>query len=89
MVTDDWRRERSSVSSSFDAVADLYREEFADELSRKPSDRTLLDSVASRFPTAAGTIPVLEVGAGPGQVAAYLTQRGVPVVVSDLSLIHI
>jgi len=71
------------VTSSFDRVADLYRREFADELDRKPFDRALLARVAARF---APGRPVLEVGAGPGHVAAHLAASGVAMVVSDASL---
>jgi len=81
-VNGDWRAERARVTRSFDAVADLYRVEFEGELDRKPFDRDLLDRVAPMFP--AGR-PVLEVGAGPGHIGAYLARRGAPVIVSDAS----
>lgn len=82
-VTGDWRTETARVAASYDTIADLYRRQFADELERKPFDRDLLSRVAGRF--TAGR-PVLEVGAGPGHVAAYLAQHGVAGVVSDVSL---
>jgi SAM-dependent methyltransferase len=81
-VSEDWRGERVRVAASFDAIADLYRREFADELDRKPFDRELLDRVAAMFVRGR---PVLDVGAGPGHVGAYVSAHGVPVVVSDVS----
>ena len=82
-MSGDWEAERARVTGSFDGVADLYRSEFAGELERKPFDRALLDRVAPLFP--AGP-PVLEVGAGPGHIGAYVASRGVPVVISDASV---
>jgi len=82
-VNDHWREETARVTASFDRVADLYRREFADELDRKPFDRDLLDRVAGRFPP---DLTVLEVGAGPAHIAAYLADRGVRVVASDASV---
>jgi SAM-dependent methyltransferase len=81
-VSDDWRRERAKVAASFDAIADLYRRKYRDELARKPFDRDLLDRVAGLFVRGR---PVLEVGAGPGHIGAYVAARGMPVVVSDIS----
>ena len=49
----------------------------------QPFDRALLSRVAPRF---APGRPVLEVGAGPGHVAAHLAASGVTMVVSDASL---
>jgi SAM-dependent methyltransferase len=81
-VNDAWGAERRRLTELFDAAAETYRERFADELERKPFDRELLDRVARDFPAG----PVMEVGAGPGQIGRYLADRGVPVVESDASL---
>jgi hypothetical protein len=81
-VTEDWCRERDRVVANFDNVADLYRRFFSDELERKPFDRALLDRLAAMFP---GGRAVLEVGAGPGHIGAYLARHGVSMVVSDAS----
>ena len=69
------------LRSSYDQVAGRYEETFRDELGEKPYDRRLLD----RWVTAVEN-PVLEVGCGPGQVGAYLQERGCQVVGTDLSL---
>jgi SAM-dependent methyltransferase len=68
-----------TVRRSYDLVAARYAAELGDELAGKPLDRALLDVVAE---LADG--PVLDVGCGPGHVAAYLADR-VPVVGVDLS----
>lgn len=68
-----------STRRSYDLVAARYAAELGDELAGKPLDRALLDAVAE---LADG--PVLDVGCGPGHVAAYLALR-VPVVGVDLS----
>lgn len=68
-----------TVRRSYDLVAARYAAELGDELIGKPLDRALLDVVAE---LADG--PVIDVGCGPGHVAAHLAQR-VPVVGIDLS----
>lgn len=77
-----WAQERQRNVTTFDAVADLYRARFTNELDRKPFDQELLGRVARDAP--AGE-PVLEVGAGPGQIGQFLAERGVRVIVSDAS----
>jgi SAM-dependent methyltransferase len=78
----DWIHRRAQVTQFFDSVADIYRREFADELDGKPFDRDLLDRMSVRLPAA----PVLEVGAGPGHVGAFVAHHGHRVIVSDASL---
>ncbi|MFJ5989429.1 class I SAM-dependent methyltransferase [Lentzea sp. NPDC092896] len=68
-----------STRRSYDRVAARYAVELSGELAGKPLDRALLDAVAE---SADGL--VLDVGCGPGHVAAYLAGR-VPVVGVDLS----
>ncbi|MFO0619208.1 MAG: type II toxin-antitoxin system PemK/MazF family toxin [Polyangiaceae bacterium] len=70
-----------SVEASYDAAAEGYAAELARELERKPFDRHALN----RFAEGVGAGRVVEVGCGPGQVAAYLAGRGVNVVGIDLS----
>jgi SAM-dependent methyltransferase len=82
-VQDDWARTRNEVRTAFDNIADLYRQNFADELDAKPFDRAFLERVAARIPHGE---PVLEVGAGPGQIGAFLKARGAPTIASDASL---
>ena len=82
-MQDDWTRTRRQVTTAFDSIADLYRENFADELDGKPFDRGFLERVGARILPGD---PVLEVGAGPGQIGAFLQARGVPTIASDASL---
>jgi len=82
-VPDDWDRTTREVSAAFDNIADLYRENFAGELDAKPFDRAFLQRVAARIPRGQ---PVLEVGAGPGHIGAFLQTYGVPTIASDPSL---
>jgi SAM-dependent methyltransferase len=83
-----WDDETAHLRRTFDAVADLYRARFTDELETKPYDRELLDDVGARMAgvaTLTGS-PVLEVGGGPGHIGARVAAQGAPVVVSDASL---
>jgi len=68
--------------ATYDTVARRYADEIATELDRKPFDREFLDRFAERV---AGQGHVVELGAGPGHVAAYLMDRGVDVSALDLS----
>jgi uncharacterized protein YceH (UPF0502 family) len=69
-----------SVQRTYDVVADAYAEHYGDELSHKLFDTWLLDRIASE---AAG--PVVDVGTGPGQIAAHLASRGADVTGIDSS----
>jgi ubiquinone/menaquinone biosynthesis C-methylase UbiE len=71
------------VGAAYDTVAGDYVRVFGDDLERLPLDRSVLDDFA------AGLAPsqiVLDVGCGPAQVGAYLTDRGLRVVGVDLAL---
>jgi ubiquinone/menaquinone biosynthesis C-methylase UbiE len=70
------------ILQSYDRVAEPYARAFAGELRHKPFDCLFLDSVAA---TLRGKGPVVELGCGPGHVAAYLHERGVDVTGTDLS----
>jgi ubiquinone/menaquinone biosynthesis C-methylase UbiE len=72
----------NALSASYDAVADEYVNRIFDELKDKPLDRELLDRI-SREMGSGGT--TCDMGCGPGHVARYLHDRGVPVVGLDLS----
>lgn len=71
-----------TIRQSYDRVAATYAERLFAELAGKPLDRALLDCLAEQ---ARGSGPVADVGCGPGQVASYLSERGVPVLGVDLS----
>jgi len=69
-----------SVQRTYDVVADAYAEKYGDELSHKPFDTWLLDRIAAEV-----TGPVVDVGTGPGQIAAHLAARGADVTGIDAS----
>ena len=69
------------VRSAYDVVAAAYAEQLADELDDLPFERWLLDRVAAH----AGAVPVVEVGSGPGHVAAYLARHGATATGLDVS----
>ena len=78
----DNSREGDETRSGYDSVAEAYADRFADELESKPFDRGILDDFAQRV---VGLGPVVDLGCGPGQVAAYLAAQGASVVGVDLS----
>jgi SAM-dependent methyltransferase len=70
------------VQQGYDRVAAAYTERLFGELAHKPFDRELLDRFAERV-RPLGT--ACDLGCGPGQVARYLHERGLPVMGVDLS----
>lgn len=70
------------LRESYDRLAAEYTTRIAGELEHKPFDRGLLDSFAAATKELG---PVLDLGCGPGHVAAYLHRRGVDVTGIDLS----
>lgn len=72
-----------AIRRSFDAAADTYAREFADELERKPFDRELLVGFASNLRPGAD---VLDVGTGAGgHIGRFLADRGLVVTGIDVS----
>jgi SAM-dependent methyltransferase len=69
-----------ALRRGYATVARAYREHLAHELDGKPLDRAFLDAFAERC---RGRI--VDVGCGPGHVAAYLAARGAEVEGIDLS----
>ncbi|MDT0310037.1 class I SAM-dependent methyltransferase [Streptomyces sp. DSM 44917] len=69
-----------ATRESYDAVAEVYGEIARDELGERPLARGMLMAFAEFVRG-----PVVEMGAGPGQVAAYLHGLGVDVRGIDLS----
>lgn len=61
-------------------MADKYESRFLGELHDKPRDRELLEEFAR-----SATDPVVDIGCGPGQVGAFVRERGRRVVGLDLS----
>jgi SAM-dependent methyltransferase len=70
------------VRSSYDRVAEEYAQHLYDELRHKPRDRELLDEFVERV---RGRGLTCDLGCGPGQVARYLSERGLQVCGIDLS----
>ena len=70
------------VRRTYETVAHDYDEMFGEDLARLPTDRLFLDDFAAGAPAEG---PVLDLGCGPGQVSAYLVDRGVRVVAVDLA----
>jgi ubiquinone/menaquinone biosynthesis C-methylase UbiE len=64
---------RSAIRAAYDAVAVPYAARFRDELEKKHFDRILLRWFASQIPEGE---TVLELGAGPGEISAYLAGLG-------------
>jgi SAM-dependent methyltransferase len=75
-------RQHHRVRQSYDAVAQEYAARIGDELAGKPLDRGLLAALIEG--TAAGA-PIADLGCGPGHVAAWLADHGVPAVGIDVS----
>ena len=74
--------EHDRVRQSYDAVAREYGRNFGDELTHKPLDRALLTALIEQTDEDAH---IADLGCGPGHVAAWLAERGVPTVGIDLS----
>lgn len=71
-----------AIRDGYATIARAYTEHLSDELAAKPLDRGFLDAFAERVRDQG---LVLDVGCGPGQVAAYLHRRGVTIEGVDLS----
>src|SRR6266496_2491996 len=70
------------LEESYDRVAEEYAERLFGEFAHKPIDRGLLDAFGELVGDK-GT--VADVGCGPGHLARYLHERGLPVVGIDIS----
>lgn len=75
----DWYRD---IAASYDAIAELYAVDYADELSRKPFDRELLANFAELTGQGAR---VCDMGCGPGHLARHLSEFGVDAMGVDVS----
>ena len=69
------------VAAEYDRLAKAYATALADELDDKPFDRWLLGRLAADSNGGQG----LDVGCGPGQIAAYLGDQGVAMTGLDIS----
>lgn len=70
-----------TLRRGYATVARGYREQLSGELAGKPLDRAFLDAFVERC--AGG--PIIDLGCGPGHIAAYLAGRGARVEGLDLS----
>lgn len=71
-----------STRRSYDRIAAAYRDQYHDELDKKPFDRDFLDLVQS----AAGKDGwFIDLGSGPGQIGTYLASRGLRALYVDIS----
>ena len=70
------------IPADYDPIADEYAHTYFNELDHKPLDRQLLDKFAGLVE---GLGPVCDLGCGPGQIAHYLNDRGIPAFGLDLS----
>ena len=71
------------VGAAYDVAADDYVAAFGGDLDALPLDRSILDRAVGGID---GNGRVLDLGCGPGQVAEYLSGRGVDVIGVDVSL---
>lgn len=71
-----------AIRASYDRVAAEYAHRLSGELAHKPVDRQLLDRFAARV---RGKGHVCDLGCGPGHVARYLKDAGLPASGIDLS----
>lgn len=70
------------VTACYDAIAAAYADQLCDELDDLPFERWLLDRVAAHVGQSG---PVVDAGAGPGHVAAYLARAGAAATGLDVS----
>ena len=75
----------SATRAGYDAMAEQYAELFRTALDDAPLDRALLSGFAEMVRRDHLDPQLLEVGSGPGNVAAYLHQLGMAVCGIDLS----
>lgn len=73
------------VAKSYDCIAEAYLDEFGRMLDSRPFDRAFLTAFAETVRNTSTDSLVIEVGSGPGTVAAFLTQSGLTVRGIDIS----
>lgn len=74
---------RHTIRSAYDTAASGYAEALFRELDGKPLERKFLDLFFERVVNSG---PVVEIGCGPGEIAAYLRSRGLETITGlDLS----
>src|SRR5687767_14562654 len=68
------------LTRAYEGVAEIYAKHPENDLQKKPYDRARLDVVIG---SAIDNLPILDLGAGPGQSARYLAERGRAVIAVD------
>lgn len=69
---------------SYDAIAEVYTDWIANELTAKPHDRAILGAF-SELVLSTGRTETLEIGCGPGRITAFLAALGLTPTGLDLS----
>jgi ubiquinone/menaquinone biosynthesis C-methylase UbiE len=73
---------KESLTRAYDLAAGDYATRFWNEFDKKPFDQLILNWFAGQIQPGE---TVLEIGAGPGEVSGYLSQKGVQCIASDRS----
>src|SRR5215475_2810748 len=71
------------VARLYDRIAGAYAGRFGDDLRPGTGDRAFLDVALASAPASG---PVLDLGCGPGQIAAIAVDSGMPAIGADISL---
>ncbi|PKQ21830.1 MAG: DUF480 domain-containing protein [Actinobacteria bacterium HGW-Actinobacteria-5] len=74
VLADGVQARDAKVVAAYDAVAPAYAEQFGEELITKPFDVWLLEHIAEL-----NEGPIMDLGCGPGQIAAFLADTGAEV----------
>lgn len=72
----------TAVRHAYDAIAHDYARKFGDEITTNEFDRSVIDDAIAAL---GSHDVVIDIGCGPGQVAAYLAAQGRPAVGLDLT----
>ncbi|MBZ5712374.1 class I SAM-dependent methyltransferase [Nannocystis pusilla] len=78
-------RGQAEIVATYDAVAERYAAEFADDLAEKILDRALLSALAEMLRRAGVENKIADLGCGPGFEARFMAELGLEVVGVDLS----
>lgn len=76
------KQTKKNIRNAYNAAAQVYADSFYHELYSKPLDVKLLDLFCERVNP---TLPVCELGCGPGEISAYLKYKGLDMIGVDIS----
>lgn len=74
----------AAIRTSYDAIAEVYTDWIANELTAKPHDRAILGAF-SELVLSTGGAETLEIGCGPGRITAFLAALGLTPTGLDIS----